>query len=80
MPQIYDKPMLSYIEDYHDYNEVIYTLYKHTNEDIPTPRDLSEWSAANNVTAIAALPFRLTEEMQGSIGTYPVLLKNSPRY
>jgi glycerophosphoryl diester phosphodiesterase len=58
IPQIYDKPMLSYIEDYHDFNEVIYTLYKHTNEDIPTPRDLSE----------------------GSIGTYPVLLKNSPRY
>lgn len=67
IPQIYDKPMLSYIEDYHDFNEVIYTLYKHTNEDIPTPRDLSEWSAANNVTAIAALPFRLTEEMQAAL-------------
>jgi glycerophosphoryl diester phosphodiesterase len=67
IPQIYDKPMLGYIKDYHDFNEVIYTLYKHTNEDIPTPKDLAEWSAANNVTAVAALPFRLTEEMQAAL-------------
>jgi glycerophosphoryl diester phosphodiesterase len=64
VPQIYDQPMLSYIESYHDFKEVIYTLYQHTNDDIPTAEELAEWSDQNDITAIAGLPFRLTEEVQ----------------
>ncbi len=64
IPQIYDQNMLSYVEAYHDFNDVIFTLYHYTNEDIPTATELADWSYRNNITAIAGLPFRLTEELR----------------
>lgn len=67
IPQIYDQPMLGYINSYHVFNEVIYTLYHHTNENMPTPEELSKWCVENNVTAVAGLPFRLTAEMQSAL-------------
>jgi glycerophosphoryl diester phosphodiesterase len=64
IPQIYDQPMLSYIESYHDFKEVIFTLYHYTNADLPTAVELADWSDRNNITAIAGFPFRLTEELR----------------
>lgn len=74
IPQIYDQPMLGYINSYHVFNEVIYTLYHHTNEDIPTPAELSEWCVQNHVTAVAGLPFRLTEEMQSALNEKNIVM------
>jgi len=74
IPQIYDQPMLGYINSYHVFNEVIYTLYHHTNENIPTPAELSEWCVQNHVTAVAGLPFRLTEEMQSALNEKNIVM------
>lgn len=67
IPQIYDQHMLSYIESYHDFKEVIFTLYHYTNVDLPTAVKLADWSERNHITAIAGFPFRLTKELQGAL-------------
>ncbi|EKN71345.1 hypothetical protein BABA_01645 [Neobacillus bataviensis LMG 21833] len=64
IPQIYNQPMLSFIESYHDFNDVIFTLYHFKNADIPTPEELADWCANNKITAIAGFPFRITDELR----------------
>jgi glycerophosphoryl diester phosphodiesterase len=64
IPQIYDQPMLSYIKSYHDFKEVIFTLYHYTDANLPTAVELADWSDCNNITAITGFPFRLTEELR----------------
>ena len=64
IPQIYDQPMLSYIESYHDFKEVIFTLYHYTDANLPSAVEIADWSDQNNITAIAGFPFRLTEELR----------------
>ncbi|MCM2536180.1 hypothetical protein NDK43_32790 [Neobacillus pocheonensis] len=65
IPQIYNTKMLGYIKSNYDFNYVIYTLYHLT--DIPSPSELAEWSMRNKITAITALPFRLTYEMRTAL-------------
>lgn len=67
IPQFYNKEMLSYIRSYNDFKNVIYTLYQHTNENLPAPEELAEWCHQNRVTAVTAFPFRLTEEMRSAL-------------
>lgn len=56
-----------------DENRII-EVYHHTNEDIPTPAELSEWCVQNHVTAVAGLPFRLTEEMQSALNEKNIVM------
>jgi glycerophosphoryl diester phosphodiesterase len=67
IPQIYDQPMLSYIKSYHDFKEVIFTLYHLTEAELPTPEELTDWSDRNHVSGIAGFPFRITEELRGAL-------------
>ncbi|WP_160724854.1 phosphatidylinositol-specific phospholipase C/glycerophosphodiester phosphodiesterase family protein [Bacillus sp. USDA818B3_A] len=67
IPQIYSQPMLSYINSYHRFKYIIYTLYKHTNDNIPTPKELAEFCVSHHVTAVNGLPFRLTVELQETL-------------
>lgn len=65
IPQIYHTEMLSYIKSYYDFKYVIYTLYHLI--DIPSPEELANWSERHHITAIAAFPFRITEEMRTAL-------------
>lgn len=67
IPQIYDQPMLSYIKSYHDFKEVIFTLYHLTEAELPTPEELADWSDQNHVSGIAGFPFRITEELREAL-------------
>lgn len=72
IPQIYDPAMLSYIRSYHDFKHIIYTLYHHIH--IQSPEQLADWSARNHITAIAAFPFRLKEDMRAALQKKGILI------
>ncbi len=62
IPQIYVPEMLDYVNEIHDFKYKIYTLYHLT--EIPAPEVLADWCIRNNITAIAGLPFRITDELR----------------
>ncbi len=72
IPQIYDPAMLSYIQSYHDFKHIIYTLYHHIN--IQSPEQLADWSARNHITAVAAFPFRLKNDMRTALQKKGILV------
>jgi glycerophosphoryl diester phosphodiesterase len=72
IPQIYDPAMLSYIQSHYDFKHIIYTLYHHIN--IQSPEQLADWSARNHITAVAAFPFRLKDDMRTALQKRGILV------
>jgi len=72
IPQIYDPAMLSYIQSYHNLRHIIYTLYHHIH--IQSPEQLADWSVRNHITAVAAFPFRLKEDMRTALQKKGILI------
>jgi glycerophosphoryl diester phosphodiesterase len=73
IPQIYNPAMLSSINSYHHFNNIIYTLYLHKNN-FPNPKELAEFCVSNHVTAVTAPSFRLTKEMRDTLHENNIIL------
>lgn len=73
IPQIYNPAMLTYINSYHHFNNIIYTLYLHKNN-FPNPSELAEFCVRNHVTAVTAPSFRLTKEMRETLHENNIIL------